>query len=689
MTQVTTAGPPRLIDVRLELLHRSGDSWLVADDGQLPLGDRVALRCTNRGDREVSGAVCMRTMTRRLRAVSEHVQDLWPGQSVEFGTSPHEQFIFTEQDVEIVLLASPYEAAVEEMLQTLRDDTAAPDELTLLAVELRGKPSELPISDDDLIPLLSVARGGQFESGAQALRALTLLQPSDSVTEALSLVIRDQLRLPQLLHRPWLISVAANLADEGLRQHLRGIAADSIDPHSRAAQQALSEVGDAEALPTVSALLHGTDEEAQRAARILATRYPDFDASQLRAEELPSGPRAFWTALASARQGSFAALREHTTAIDNAGFKRLLGDAATTYYAARDMIPISVNMRRQLYEARSAHGLPSSVIEFYDLLLSEPDVTALPDGMRTVPDYCVAEIRQQLGAIPGVTDLGSYISEKRTEVWERADGLSPAHRGVLLSELLKSAVAQSTQPLAAAAVDLLVRRWNYQQPWYPNISGLLEVLRDLGATPLNEARLGIELQVGWLLSRAPVTQLLRLVNNRIRAGESVETDVRLLSNAIVTHWDPIPPPPTAEVTRVPQMIQRISAIRPLPTRRTRALLTDKQFSMGRWTATMAISIGETDNAQGGADPRDAAVPGNHLEAASQLIVLPHADGGTITPASQEVRFPGPRETVNVSFDVDSERDSLQLVISIYQRQPTTLLQELTGVIQFSANPEGL
>jgi hypothetical protein len=132
------------------------------------------------------------------------------------------------------------------------------------------------------------------------------------------------------------------------------------------------------------------------------------------------------------------------------------------------------------------------------------------------------------------------------------------------------------------------------------------------------------------LERARETGLFRyslvqeLVNNRIRTRESVETDVRALSNAIVTHWDPIPPPPTAEVTRVPRMIQRISAIRPLPARRTRAWLTDKQFSRGRWTATMAISIGEADNAPGGVDSRDAAVPGNRLEAASQLIVLPHA-----------------------------------------------------------------
>jgi hypothetical protein len=622
MAQVMTAGPSRLIDVQLELLHLSGDSWQAGHDDHLLVGDRVALRCLNRGDREISGAVCMRTMTGRLRSVSDRVQDLWPGQSVEFGTSAREQVFFTEQDVEIALLASHYEAAVEEMLQTLRDGTAVPAELTILSLDLKGEAPEVPLSDDDLLPLLSVAQGGQFEISVQALRALTLLQPPDSVTETLSCMIRDQLRLPQLLHRPWLISVAANLADEGVRQHLRGIAADSADPHSRAAQQALSEVGDADALPTVTALLQGSDEEAQRAARILATRYPDFGATQLRGEDLPSGPRAFWVALASARQGSFTALRQHTTAIDNAGFQRLLGDAATTYYAARDMIPVPVDMRLRLYEAQGAHGLPTSVIEFYDLLLSEAGVSGLPDGVRTVPDYCVAEIRQQLDALPGITDLKSYISEGRTGVWDRVAGLTPAHRGVLLNELLKSAVAQPTQPLAAAAVDYLIRRWNHRQPWYPNISGQLEVLRDLGGTPLSEARLGIELQVGWLLSRAPITQLLRLVNDRIVAGESVEVEIRALSNAVVTHWDPIPPPRTADVARVPQKIQTISATRPVPSRRTRAWLTGKHFSEGRWTATLTISIGEAHNAPRTSDPPGTVVPQDNLKATSQLIIVP-------------------------------------------------------------------
>ena len=581
MTQAVTTGPARVVEVRIDLLRKSGDTWLAANDGQLSLGDHFALQCMNLGDREVSGTVCMRTMTGHLRPVSAQVQDLWPGQSVEFGTGSYEQFVFTEQDVTIVLLVSQYEAVVQEALQTQRVGRALPDEVTSLNVPLRGRPSESAISDDDLILLLSLAENDEFGIGAQALRALTLLQPSAALAGDLSRIIRGRLRLPQLQYRPWLISVAANLADEGLRGHLRGIATDPSDPHSRAAQQALSEVGDAAGLSPVVALLQGSGEEAQWAARILATRYLDFDATQLRGEEIESGPRAFWIALASARQGSFTALRQHTTAIDNSGFQRLLGDAATVtvYYAARDMIPVSEAMRDQLYQARQAHGLPASVIDFYNLLLTERSVSTLSDGTRTVPDDCIAEIRQQLGEFPGVTDLESYISEERTGVWEQTDGLSPAHRGVLLNELLKAAVTLPAWPLAAAAVDRLVRRWNHGRPWYPNVSGLLEVLRDLGDTPLSAARLGIELQVGWLLSRAPVTQLLRLINNCIRNSEIAAVDIRALSNAIITHWDPIPPSPTADVTRVPQMIQRISFTQPQPSRRTRAWLADRNTAM--------------------------------------------------------------------------------------------------------------
>ena len=73
MTQTVTTDPARVIEVRIDLLRKSGDSWLAADDRQLFLGDHLALRCMNLGDREVSGTVCMRTMAGHLRPVSAQV----------------------------------------------------------------------------------------------------------------------------------------------------------------------------------------------------------------------------------------------------------------------------------------------------------------------------------------------------------------------------------------------------------------------------------------------------------------------------------------------------------------------------------------------------------------------------------------------------------------------------------------
>ena len=258
------------------------------------------------------------------------------------------------------------------------------------------------------------------------MRALTLLQPSGALAGELSHIIRTRLRLPQLLYRPWLISIAANLADEGLREHLRGIAADPADPHSHPAQQALSEVGDAAALAAFVALLQGGGEEAQWAAgdarhEIPGLRCrPSSGAKRWKAARVPSGSR--WPRHGRVRSPSSFGGR--TTAIDNAGFQRLLGDAATTITAARDMIPVSEAMRHQLYQARHAHGLPASVIDFYNLLLTEPSVSALSDGLRTVPDNCVAEIRRQLDEFPGVTALKSYIREERTESGTRPTALA-------------------------------------------------------------------------------------------------------------------------------------------------------------------------------------------------------------------------------------------------------------------------
>jgi hypothetical protein len=671
---------PRVIDVRIDLLRKSDHAWLPTDDLHISLGDHVALRCWNNGDREVSATVFMRTMTGELRPVSTSVQDLLPHHPAEFGTVPYQPIVFGEKDVAIVLVVSHQEEVVQELLQSLRHEEALPQDVTPLSQILRGQPSESAISDEDLEDLLGLAERDEFGIGACALQALTLLQPPRLTKTRLSQLIRNRLRIPQLIHRPWLISIAVNLGDASVREHLRGIAADSTDPQSRTAQQALAEVGDEEILAAVTAALEGSGEDAYYAAPVVAARYPDFDMSATRGEELESDRRAFWIAMAAARKGSFTALQQHVTEADNISFRRLVGDDANIYYAARDMRPLPAVMRYHLQETLRTRRVAADVTAFYEQLLGENRALTLSEGTRTVPDDCVEIIRRQLGAIPGITSLESFTAEVEADVWARAASLSPAHRGVLLNELLNSAATRLSPAATAAAVNHLVKRWD-SHLWYPNLNGLLQVLRSLAERSSGSISPGAELQLGWLLSRAPITQLLRLINERIKRSVISESDIRALTNATITHWDSTPPPTTARVTRVPQMIQQISLIEEQPGRKTRAWLENKSRTGDQWVATITISIGAADD-----ESLAGGLPGlsderNTREGFSELIIVPRANGGTVTPGSKEIRFPGNQEAASVTFEITTGQDALQLLISIYQRQPTTLLQELKGVIE--------
>src|SRR5262249_34010130 len=171
-------GPPRIIDVEIELLHRSDGSWQSADDLEISVGDHVGLRCWNRGDHEVSAAVLMRTMVGSLKTVLHDIYDLWPGQPTEFGTDTDHAIVFTESDVEIVLVAGGSSELIEELVKSPREERDfADEEVALFGVPLRGRPSEVPISDTDLQGLLQLAHTGEFSIAAHALHALTLLQP--------------------------------------------------------------------------------------------------------------------------------------------------------------------------------------------------------------------------------------------------------------------------------------------------------------------------------------------------------------------------------------------------------------------------------------------------------------------------------------------------------------------------------
>jgi hypothetical protein len=669
---------PRLIDVRIDLLRKSDDAWLPTDDLHIFLGDQVALRCLNNGDREVSATVFMRSMTGELRPVSTGVQDLWPHQPAEFGTAPSQPILFGDRDVAIVLVVSDREDVVKELLQSPRGEDALPQGVTLLSNMLRGQPSERPVSDDDLEDLLGLAERGVFGIGALALQALTLLQPPPLSRAHLSRLIRNRLRVPQLIHRPWLISVAANLGNTSVREHLRGIAADSTDPDSHVAQRALAEVGDMDGLAAVMPILGDSGEDGYYAARTVATRYPNFDITFLRGEEVEGGPRAFWIAMAAARRGSFKALQQHVTGADNISFQRLVGDDANLYYAARDMRPLPTVMRYHLQEALRIRRVAPRVEAFYESLLGETQFLLLSEGSRTVPDDCVEMLRSQLSEIPGISRLESFLAEVEVDVWGRAAGLSPAHRGILLNELLSAAATQLSPAAGAAAVNHLISRWD-RHLWYPNLSGLLQVWRDLEERSSGLIAPGVSLQLGWLLSRAPITQLLRLLNERIKQDTVSDSDIRALISAILTHCDSTPPPATAEVTRVPQMIQRISFVEEQPWRKTRAWLENKSRAGDRWAVTITLSIAAPDEESATGTSSELSGERNVQEDFGELIVVPQAKGATITPVSSETRFLDDRPA-SVTFEITTKQDELELLISIYQRQPTTLLQELKGVI---------
>ena len=219
-----------------------------------------------------------------------------------------------------------------------REQSVGSDEVARFDQPLRSEVSERPIADVDLIDLLDLARTGEFAVAAYALQALTLVQPPRHTRSRVSGLLRNHLRAQQLMNRPWLISIAANLGDVPLREHLRGIAADPTDPHMYAAISALGEVGDADALNALISSLERDGEQRSYAVRIIATRYPGFDLSYTERQGIERDPAAFWLALAAARHGSFAAIQRDISAADNITFRQLVGDDANIFYALREIL---------------------------------------------------------------------------------------------------------------------------------------------------------------------------------------------------------------------------------------------------------------------------------------------------------------------------------------------------------------
>jgi hypothetical protein len=339
-------------------------------------------------------------------------------------------------------------------------------------------------------------------------------------------------------------------------------------------------------------------------------------------------------------------------------------------------------MREYIQQKLRHRELAGSVKTFYEALLRQADTTALHEGVRTIPARCVDKIRDRLEEIPRITQLASFAAEG--DGWARASNLSPAYRGVLLAELLRKAVTEHKPLEASAIVWQLVAGWN-QRPWYPYVEGLLSVVQELESIGSDSVVAGIELQLGWLLSRAPIPSLVRLVSRRVEMGICSAADVRSLVNAVVTHWDSMPPPPMADVTRVPQMIQPIPLAEDRPGYETRAWLEGKSHKDDIWSVSILLTIGLSNEEPEGQEAnlrRDAKSPGGD-DSFDELIVVPRTNDGIVAPSSAEIRLSSERKTGSAAFEITTEQDSLQLWISVYQRQPTTILQELKGVIELA------
>jgi hypothetical protein len=364
-----------------------------------------------------------------------------------------------------------------------------------------------------------------------------------------------------------------------------------------------------------------------------------------------------------------------------------VGDDINMFYAFREIRPLPPGVQEYIERELRQRELAGSVKAFYETLLSQADAPALHDGNRTIPEHCVDKIRDHLEEIPGITQLASFATEG--DGWERASNLSRAYRGVLLVELLRKAVTERNPLEASVVVQRLITGWD-QRPWYPYLEGLLSVVQELESIGSDSVLAGIELQVGWLLSRAPIPSLVRLVSRRVKTGVSSVAEVRSLVNAIVTHWDGMPPPSMADVTRVPQMIQPIPLAEDRPGYETRAWLEHKSHSDGVWSMRILLTIGlqgeELADQEANALRAEGSPSNNN--SFDELIVVLRANDGIIAPNSAEIQLSNERKTGSVTFEITTEKDSLQLWVSVYQRQPTAILQELKGVIKLTEGERG-
>ena len=358
--------PPFVIDLEQEMLLLKGDHWSSPTAVKPAIGDRIGVRCRNRGEYTLFGAALLQDMAGEYRPTHPGTRRLEQNTSVTFGMDPTSEVRIGYTDVCYVLMITPD----QNLLQAFLNDPNAwgansEGQIRPFTNELEIELPQKEPSDADLSRLTLLAETPYREMTTIALEALCLLRPPIATRRRLVEVLNKSIRDPYHISRPWLISVACNLDDSNLRRQIRAIAADAADPDSSTAQLALAEVGDPYAIPYLESLLKASPQQRINALRLLAMTGPDRLTARtiesVESDEAEDEDRAlFWRTIAAVRQGDIHPLDEHVTRATSRRFFRLAGSEANLFWAARFLTPLTRELQEYIDRTRQ---LTSEAIE--------------------------------------------------------------------------------------------------------------------------------------------------------------------------------------------------------------------------------------------------------------------------------------------------------------------------------------
>ncbi|WP_328544026.1 hypothetical protein [Streptomyces europaeiscabiei] len=668
MSLASTLTPPPVVDIQLEILRlRNGDWQVDRNDDPLPVGEHVAVRCVNRGDEDVFAVLLVRDMAGELRATNVDLQELPPGKPVPLGTTSG--FTVAHGDVALVVAVSADPAALESLTERPWDETVEVEGWTPLSLPVEVQLGESNPSDNEVSGLLSLAIHGTAVLNRMALQALTLLPLRETTSDSLTAFLDNALRLVDELDRPFQIQVAANFGSSRIREHLRGIALDGTDPHQDIALHALGEVGDSDEsiIEMLQAMLDGKPSDRRFAAQCLA--FQEKEPSEFPFKVNEEDPAAFWIAVGSARYNNYEALHDLIVEADSVAFYRVVGDPDNSYYALRNMGKLPDAIRVQL-EKDLDRRPAQAVNRFLKEMLregSKDHQRSLTDGVRHIPEVLAEKIRNELRKRDWLVDLSSF-SGPQARGWKALESLNNAERGVLLSELLLRAAELTNQAAAVNTTTRLVARWaNYA--WYPDLGGLLCAARravDIGNIWSSRK---IARQVAWAASRAPISPLLRSINERLLRGSLKASDLDVLIGGIVTHFDDIPRPQSVLIQRLPRCYQSKPSETqgPIPLWRARAWVHSLTNDKDKGALRILFSIEPSDD---------------RLSAAPQdVVVALQAEGAEVIPAAAQAVFPFEGSSRQpLAFELLLDKENLDLRFLVHSKNTGVLLQELQGSV---------